>query len=161
MRGLSDSTPASPMPGTAAGPEPERPDIEALTPPPVESLTPVGTPPPLDPADDRTTDTTTAAADMLDERVPPSLDELAPSHIPPPNMQVPGLSPQSAVQAQSHPKPLDPRRRRGHEGVNGSAEGAGAAAKRRKTSGMRADDDFAEFTSGGLDSDVAEMLGRE
>ncbi|KAJ9666190.1 hypothetical protein H2201_003624 [Coniosporium apollinis] len=157
MRGLSETTPADATPEAGAVvEEPERPDIEALTPPPVESLTPIGTPPPLD------TTGTTAAANMIEETEThaPTLDDRVPSYMPP-GLELPDQQSPSAVQAHGpeQPKPLDPRRRRGNEGVNGNGEGAGA--KRRKMSVSKADDDFAEFTSGGLDSDVAEMLGRE
>ncbi|KAJ9645796.1 hypothetical protein H2199_002836 [Coniosporium tulheliwenetii] len=114
MRGLSETTPADATPEAGAVvEEPERPDIEALTPPPVESLTPIGTPPPLD------TTGTTAAANMIEETEThaPTLDDRVPSYMPP-GLELPDQQSPSAVQAHGpeQPKPLDPRRRRGNEG---------------------------------------------
>ncbi|KAF2139115.1 uncharacterized protein K452DRAFT_360834 [Aplosporella prunicola CBS 121167] len=117
--------------------EPAAPDVEALTPPPVESLTPVGSPRPV-------AATTTTGADTMTEQ-PPSHTEPLPANVFDLARMVP--------QARSHE----------NDDISGAFEGqqhGQGAAKRRKVDG-----EFTDFTDGdqfeGIDADVAAMLGRE
>lgn len=158
MRGLS-AEPSPPIHGSpgfdptpngkgirhdSASAEPERPDIEALTPPPMESLTPVGSPraqgiPAL---------TTTTGADIIHEQ-PPNHNEPAPA-IPPP------LIPATAGSDLLSSFAMPPVR---HHPGNAVTNNGGAFKKRK------IEPDFADFGSGdameGLDEDVAELLRAE
>ena len=152
MRGLSaPSTPViargSPLsdprtngritsPHDNASVEPERPDVEELTPPPPEPRTPAGSP------------LTAAPVGQASQIHPMSL----PSHhapIAPPTAGADLLSSLSMPPVRHFP------------GTPGSAGGGGGMAKKRKV-----DDDYPDFGSGedamaDLDDDVAELLRAE
>lgn len=125
--------------------EPERPDIEALTPPPMESLTPVGSPH----AEGIPALTTTTGADVMHEQ-PPNHNEPAPA-IPPPLIPATAgldlLSSFAMPPVRLHP---------GSPPTNSN----GSAFKKRKV-----EPDYAGLGSGdameGLDEDVAELLRAE
>lgn len=161
MRGMSSEPQADP------GPEPPRPEIEGLTPPPVESLTPTGTPPP------EPVYVSTTGADVIEEQEP-THEELPPPGPPPVIPQDPRLLARStsggaiaaaeaanaAVPALSRTRTADAMNANGN-GVH--FEDPRPVAKRRKMSGKE-EDDFAGFLGDGgdgIDDDVAEMLGRE
>ncbi|KAL0258129.1 hypothetical protein SLS55_007301 [Diplodia seriata] len=135
--------------------EPQRPDVEGLTPPPVESITPVGTPPPALAAP-----TTTGATAGFVPELPPSHDEPAP-----------GPAALEALAATANILPQKTQRDdSGDDDNGGQANGyeggyyPGAAKKRRVGSGV-AEQDFADFATGdaydGIDADVADMLRRD
>lgn len=124
--------------------EPQRPDVEGLTPPPIESITPVGTPPPAF--------TSTTGADQFAPEIPPSHDEALPSR--------------TALQALAAANVLPQKTPRDDgDGAPATDGYPGAAKKRRTGSGSGADRDFAEFAAGdaydGIDADVADMLRRD
>ncbi|KAF2834958.1 DUF618-domain-containing protein [Patellaria atrata CBS 101060] len=136
MRGLS----AEPTPltsHTSATPEePERPNVETLTPPPFESLTPIGSP-------------SAQALSFTDTPSAYTTSKEPPAAVQAP-LQIPGADLLSSLAVV---------RGRSEELGNGVPV---ASAKRRKISA--AGDEFAEFEGDamdGLDADVAEMLGRE
>lgn len=159
MRGLS-AEPSTPVHGSpsldsnangkgihndSVSVEPERPDIEALTPPPMESLTPVGSPR----AEGIPALTTTTGADVMHEQ-PPHHNEPAPA-IPPPLIPATAgldlLSSFAMPPVRLHP---------GSPPTNSN----GSAFKKRKV-----EPDYAGLGSGdameGLDEDVAELLRAE
>lgn len=156
MRGLSaePSPPVHGSPGldsTANGKgihhdptsvEPERPDIEALTPPPMESLTPVGSPR----AEGVPALTTTTGADIMHEHH----NEPAPA-IPPP--LIPATAGSDLLSSFAMP-PV-----RLHPGSPVTNTNGGAFKKRK------VEPDYTGFGSGdameGLDEDVAELLRAE
>ncbi|KAI9723300.1 MAG: hypothetical protein M1812_001183 [Candelaria pacifica] len=158
MRGLSgdfgngspavDATPEQHLESTreSASADPDRPHIEELTPPPVETLTPTGTPPPqpIEP-----TITTTTGADVIHEQ-PPNHTEPAPVAPPP---LVPAGAGSDLLSSLSMPFG---RPHAGSPNTNGSG------AKKRKIDQR---EEFAGFGSGdamdGLDDDVAEMLRKD
>ncbi len=126
--------------------DPERPDIEELTPPPVETLTPTSTPPPqpIQPAA-----TTTTGADIIHEQ-PPNHTEPAPAV---PRPLVPAGAGSDLLSSLSMPFG---RPQAGSPATNGSS------SKKRK---IDQGEEFAGFGSGdamdGLDDDVAEMLRKD
>lgn len=158
MRGLSaePSPPVHGNPGLDSTPngegtrhdstsvEPERPDIEALTPPPMESLTPVGSPR----AEGLPALTTTTRADIKLEH-PPNHNEPSPA-IPPP------LIPATAGSDLLSSFAMPPVRHHPGSPINNN----GGAFKKRKV-----EPDYAGYGSGdameGLDEDVAELLRAE
>ncbi|OJD31347.1 uncharacterized protein BKCO1_4900027 [Diplodia corticola] len=133
--------------------EPQRPDVEGLTPPPIESITPVGTPPPAFAAPTMTG----ATAGFVPEQ-PPSHDEPAPGP--------------AALEALAAANILPQKTQRDNSGddddqansYNNEGYYPGAAKKRRVGSGV-AEQDFADFATGdaydGIDADVADMLRRD
>ncbi|KZF21709.1 DUF618-domain-containing protein [Xylona heveae TC161] len=156
MRGLSaESSPAIhgiEEGGATEAVEPERPMVEELTPPPVEALTPTGTPPP----EIEQAATTTTGADII--------HETQPDHTEPPPAFPPPLIPAIAT---ANPPGSDllsslagPFARR-HSGNPPNGTDSGSNKRRR----VEENDDFAAFGGGdamdGLDADVAEMLRRE
>ncbi len=160
MRGLSaDSSPnlhgngnlaaeasisSNTMAREATSVEPERPYIEELTPPPVESLTPVGSPS----AEQSPTTTTTTGAHLVHEQQP--------NHTEPPPTVQPPLVPATAGSdllsslSMPHPRPQS------------GSPANGISMKRRR---LDQGDEFAGFGSADamadLDEDVAELLRRE
>lgn len=135
MRGLSvDNPPASqPSDAGAEGQAVVRPDVEALTPPPVEAITPVGSP-----------------KQGPQEKIPESVEEAQvdgfslpgigqPTNIVPSDADLPGLTNLSSLLQQGSPN-----------GVN---------SKKRKVA--HEEEDYAQFASGDLDADVAELLNQE
>ena len=132
------------MPGEVASAEPERPHVEELT-PPVESLTPVDSPPfePLPTA------TTTTDADLVPEQQLNHNEQ--PPAMQPPLVPVAAGSGLLSSLSMPHPRPQ-----------SGSPINGTSAKRRRLDQG----DEFAGFGSGGdamadLDDDVAELLRRE
>lgn len=162
MRGLSpDSSPnvhgngnpaveaprtSSTMAREVTSAEPERPYVEELTPPPVESLTPVGSPSAEQSAS--VTATTTTGADLVHEQQP--------NHTEPPAAVQSPLVPATAGSdllsslSMPHPRPQS------------GSPANGISAKRRR---LDQGDEFAGFGSvdamADLDEDVAELLRRE
>ncbi|EKG15188.1 RNA polymerase II large subunit CTD [Macrophomina phaseolina MS6] len=122
--------------------EPQRPDVEGLTPPPIESITPVGTPP------HSYAPTSTTGADTFPPEQPPSHNE------PPPSA--------AALEALAANNILPQKTAR--DDTNGHSDGYPGSKKRRVGAGV-AEQDFAEFADGdaydGIDADVADMLGRD
>lgn len=129
----------------AEGAEASRPQVEALTPPPVESLTPVGSPK----AEPTTITTASAPAETVPASAPPSA--LQPFSLEPdsPVLEGGGLPGLSTTMA-SPPAPTD-------SSSNGVA--AGGSAKRRKVA--HGDEEYAQYATGELDADVAELLKQE
>ena len=126
----------------------ERPQIEELTPPPQESLTPIGSP--LGPEDAFAT--TTTGADRIQE-FSPNHDE------PPPAAQFQPTN--SAAQPNAPPSFAMPGLRKPSHGSSYAMNGGGySSAKKRKLEG-----DFEGFAGGDvledLDADVAELLRAE
>ena len=124
----------------------ERPQIEELTPPPQEALTPIGSP--RRPEDALAT--TSTGADRIQE-LPPNHDE------PPP---APAFQPaNSAVQPNVHSSFAMPGLRRPSHGAH-ATNGGYSSAKKRKMEG-----EFEGFAGGDvledLDADVAELLRAE
>ncbi|RHZ59547.1 hypothetical protein CDV55_102621 [Aspergillus turcosus] len=135
MRGLSVDNPPAPQPSDAGaeGQAVVRPDVEALTPPPVEAITPVGSP-----------------KQGPQEKIPESVEEAQvdgfslpgigqPTNIVPFDADLPGLTNLSSLLQQGSPN-----------GVN---------SKKRKVA--HEEEDYAQFASGDLDADVAELLNQE
>lgn len=128
----------------AEGAEASRPQVEALTPPPVESLTPVGSP--------------KAEPASMPASAPP---ETAPAPAPQSQPQPFSLEPDSPVleggglpglstTLASPPPAAD----------NAPSNGvAGGSAKRRKVA--HGDEEYAQYATGELDADVAELLKQE
>ncbi|KAK0659294.1 UPF0400 protein [Lasiodiplodia hormozganensis] len=134
--------------------EPQRPDVEGLTPPPIESITPVGTPPPA-----FALPTMTGATGGFASELPPSHDEPAPGPSALEALAAASILPQKTQRDDSD-------QANGYD--NGSGGYPGAAKKRRVGSGVGAgvaEQDFAEFATGdaydGIDADVADMLRRD
>jgi regulator of Ty1 transposition protein 103 len=150
MRGLAEATSNG-----AATPDhdPPRPDAEPLTPPPIESITPVGTPKGF---------VSTTGADVIQEKphdigddaAAPPFEALPQGYI---VMNGPGNLATTSADSNgplpgiaSHPREASPT------GTMDNRE-----AKRRKMSNADAADEFASFASEGigLDADVEAMLG--
>ena len=140
-----------PAGGNAAELEPERPEEEPLTPPPIESLTPTGTPPPA-------SGNPTGADPVMEQ--PVNHEE------PPPDpSQLPGLVPAQALQPGADLlSSLQTAPMNGSQNANGKVEHSGfdgayggPSVKRRKTN-EAAKQDFAEFVVGngieGIDEDI-------
>ncbi|RDW81014.1 uncharacterized protein DSM5745_04571 [Aspergillus mulundensis] len=134
MRGLSaENTPAADLGGTSLGGEAtSRPAVEGLTPPPVEAITPIGSPnqQPQDTALDAENGAQTIGGFSL------AFDQT-------PDASIPGLS---GLRQPSYGE-------LGVENVNGSH-----TKKRKVTHG---EEDYAQFAGGDLDADVAELLNQE
>ena len=160
MRGLS-AEPSPPIHGSAglestpngkgirhdsASAEPERPDVEALTPPPMESLTPVGSPR----AEGLPALNNTTGADFIHEQ-PPNHNEPAPAISPP---LIPATAGSDLLSSFAMP-PV-----RHHPGSRINNNSSGGAFKKRKLEA-----DYGDFGSGDamedLDEDVAELLRAE
>ncbi|KAI9815481.1 MAG: hypothetical protein M1827_002615 [Pycnora praestabilis] len=128
----------------SASVERERPDVEELTPPPVESLTPMESPFP----DHLPVITTTTGADIIHEQQP-NHTEPAPA-VPPP--LVPAAAGSDLLSSLSMPF----SRPQSGSPTNGSG------TKKRK---IDEEEDFTGFAGGdamdGLDDDVAEMLRKD
>lgn len=133
-------------PGHDGSVEPERPQPEELTPPPVESFTPTGSP--------------KAEAAVIPHDAAPHLKHTHPDArgppVPPPLFS-PKAAPPSAALNSPDGVAISPSTVRAHSGSPGSS---GGPAKRR-----RLDDEYAGFGSGDamadLDDDVAELLRSE
>ena len=133
MRGLSGDLVST---NNGPGAEPEtnaRPEVEALTPPPVESLTPVGTP-------------KQEAQNNAGTTQPPA---------PTDGFSLPGIG-QPAEALQPGPDVPDiPMYSYGHQPNDSNP----LHPKRRKVS--HGEEDYAQFAGGDLDADVAELLAQE
>ncbi|EAW10453.1 CTD-interacting domain-containing protein [Aspergillus clavatus NRRL 1] len=136
MRGLSVESPGLAYLGDtgAEGQPMARPEIEALTPPPVEAITPVGSPK-QDPQDGNVP---TIEDAQVDGKF--NLSGFGQSgDIALPGTELPGLSTISSQLQQGSPN-----------GIN--------SKKRKATHG---EEDYAQFASGDLDADIAELLNQE
>lgn len=132
MRGLSTDDVSAANPDNGDGSEMTRPEPEALTPPPVEAITPVGS---------------------------PKQEPLAVSHGPGPQLtipegpsSIPGFGQVDNGTGLPDPSNISPG---GDNDFDLGANGAGA--KRRKTSH---DEDYSQFAAGELDADVAELIAQ-
>ncbi|KAL4759212.1 RNA polymerase II-binding domain-containing protein [Aspergillus foveolatus] len=134
MRGLSaENTPAADSGSAAASGEAvPRPAIEGLTPPPVEAITPIGSP------SQQPQDTTSGA-----ENGAQTLGGFSLGFDQPPVAPIPGLS------GMGQPSYGELQQ----ESMNGFQ-----AKKRKVTHG---EEDYAKFAGGDLDADVAELLNQE
>ena len=141
--GLESTPNGKSTPHDSASVEPERPDVEELTPPPMESLTPVGSPR----AEGLPALSTTTGADLTHEQ-PPNHNEPVPA-MPPP------LIPATAGSDLLSSFAMPPVRHHSGSPINN-----GGAFKKRKI-----EPDYADFSSGDamedLDEDVAELLRAE
>ncbi|KAI9837781.1 MAG: hypothetical protein M1819_006715 [Sarea resinae] len=140
--------------------EPERPYVEELTPPPVESLTPTGSPPPS-----AFPISTSTGADIIHEHAPDHT-EPAPA-VPPPLVPANAPTPVASDLLSSLSLPSYLRGPSSGSPVNGGAVSPGtssASAKKRKLMDQGEDDISSRLGGGdamdGLDADVAEMLRR-
>ncbi len=181
MRGLSEeATPAdfggssnasTAMPHQSSMPmQLERPAIESLTPPPIESLTPVDSP--------RAMDSSNALADMLateqgitvstdsnptGDVIPTvaSVNASAPTAVAPPPPVALGADLLSSLTTPH----VRPRSEDSSVNGDGGEHGPGSSVKRRRITKGGDGDELPEFTAGdamdGLDDEVAAMLGRE
>lgn len=130
VRTLGDEDPYA---GNSDGAIP-RPEIEALTPPPVEALTPVGSPKP---------------EQQHASHGPFSEDPPAPL---PQSIVIPSIA--QADHENEFPSEISP------VGGNDFDFGSnGAGAKRRKLS--HGEDDYMQYATGDLDADVAELIAQE
>lgn len=134
MRGYQDDAVGTATGQGNAGDEPPRPEVEALTPPPVEAITPVGSPKPEQPQ---------ATHGPFSEAAPITLPQ--------------GLSLQGLDQTDNgmsfDPSNISPG------GANDFDLGAnGSNTKRRK---VAHEEDYAQFAGGDLDADVAAMIAQE
>lgn len=132
MRGLNDDKNSSAPHDSGDGEDAGRPQAEALTPPPVEALTPVGSP----------------KAEPAQASHGPFNDE--PEAPAPEGLSLPGISQRDNGMTFPDPSNLSPG-----GGNDFDLSGAGAA-KRRKTS--HSEEDYAQFAGGDLDADVAALL---
>ena len=160
MRGLSAAETAAlsvtPIPGsTTPELEPPRPNVEELTPPPVESFTPVGTPSayPTDVPDEIFQEAITHLIEPVVVPAPVQADVVA-RYSSPTTAVAPGADLLSSL---THG--------RNEDGVNGHSTvhpSSGGSYKRRKLSRPSVDDEFAAFAGddamAGIDADVAGML---
>ncbi|KAL4909147.1 hypothetical protein BDW74DRAFT_78003 [Aspergillus multicolor] len=133
MRGLSaENTPAADLGGSGLGGEAaSRPAVEGLTPPPVEAITPIGSPN-QQPQD----------APLGAENGAQTIGGFSLAFDQSPDASIPGLS---GVRQPSFGE-------LGVENVNGSH-----TKKRKVTHG---EEDYAQFAGGDLDADVAELLNQ-
>lgn len=134
MRGLNDDTPGA-RGESGEGEDADRPKAEALTPPPVEALTPVGSP----------------KAEPSQASHGPFKDE--PEVSPPGGLSLPGIGQQDNGMAFPDPSNLSPG------GGNDFDFSTNGAAKRRKIS--HGEEDYAQFAGGDLDADVAALLASQ
>lgn len=130
MRGLNDGKHSSAAHDSGDGEDASRPKAEALTPPPVEALTPVGSP----------------KAEPAQTSHGPFNDEPEPAHE---GLSLPGIGQDSGMTFPD-PSNLSPG------GGNDFDLSGNGSAKRRKTS--HSEEDYAQFAGGDLDADVAALL---
>lgn len=155
MRGLAADTSTTPVKGSPStelptnghhdvSTEPERPHVENLTPPPVESLTPFGSPRLAAQA----SNTTTGGENTLQDQQPDHTDQLL--AVPQPLMPAPAIAGSDLLSSLSMPPAL---------AYAGSSINGGAYKKRKL------EPDFNDFVGGDamadLDEDVAELLRAE
>lgn len=133
MSGLNDENPGAR--GESGEGEDARPKAEALTPPPVEALTPVGSP----------------KAEPSHASHGPFKDE--PEVNPPEGLSLPVLGTQDNGITFPDPSNLSPG------GGNDFDLSTNGAAKRRKIS--HGEEDYAQFAGGDLDADVAALLASQ
>ncbi|ODM23155.1 hypothetical protein SI65_00744 [Aspergillus cristatus] len=132
MKGLSvGNMPAAHPTGNAEGEPIARPQVEALTPPPVESITPIGSPK-VEPQEN---DPSTAPLPFVLPTVEPQQGSM-----PLPGTGLPGISTSL-----------------GQHQFDGSPNGSNA--KKRKVD--HGEEDYAQFAGGDLDADVAQLLEQE
>lgn len=160
MRGLSAAETAAlsvtPIPGsTTPELEPPRPNVEELTPPPVESFTPVGTPSayPTDDPDENFHEAVTHPVEPVVVPAPVQADVVM-KYSSPTTAIAPGADLLSSL---THGRSED-----GVNAHNTVHPGSGGSYKRRKLSRPSVDDEFAAFAGddamAGIDADVAGML---
>jgi regulator of Ty1 transposition protein 103 len=155
MRGLSAEESASTYGNGNSIPheDPERPDVEALTPPPVESLTPTGSP---------KQDPIVSPTEIPQQSLPP-----AQSYAPPPSVSPPAsiAAPLSILSSLTVPPvPLQNRPSQSPINSNGNATGPSSAKKRKMNPEDAFDASFGftgEDAMADLDADVAELLRQE
>jgi len=132
MKGLSvENMPAAHPTGNAEGEPIARPEVEALTPPPVESITPIGSPK----VEPQESGPSTAPLPFVLPTVEPQQGGM-----PLPGTGLPGIS-----------TSLDQHQ------FDGSPNGTNA--KKRKVD--HGEEDYAQFAGGDLDADVAQLLEQE
>ncbi|KAL2007709.1 hypothetical protein VTN00DRAFT_7691 [Thermoascus crustaceus] len=141
MRGLSAENSPAAHNGEPLGSGAEdisRPQVEALTPPPVEALTPVGSP------KQEAQDMTAGQPFSTEAHGPPADSFAFPQHDQPTTGTLPGADLSGLLVPRSRPQ-------------SGSPANGVSMKKRKVTHG----EDYAEFASGDLDADVAELLRQE
>lgn len=111
-----------------------RPEVEALTPPPVEAITPIGSPKPEEQQH--------ASHGPFSEGPPVAV---------PQSLVVPGFAQDQGADVPSDISPV------GGNDFDFGTNGAGA--KRRKLS--HGEEDYAQYATGDLDADVADMIAEE
>ncbi|KKA22565.1 DUF618 domain protein [Rasamsonia emersonii CBS 393.64] len=131
MRGLSAENAPGTHNGESGVQDAPRPEIEGLTPPPVESLTPVGSPV-----------QSSAPADGAQE---PSRQSFSL----PPAQQAGGVVPGTDPSSFTLP----------HNPPHDDSSANGVSSKKRKVA--HSEEDYAQFAGGDLDADVAELLKQE
>lgn len=134
MKGLSvENAPSTAQGDTGIGAENvARPEVEALTPPPVEALTPVGSP-----KQDAQEEPGTSQQPAADGFSLPGIGQ--PANLPLQQSDIPGIP--------------------GYPNEHQSDDPNNLQSKRRKVS--HTEEDYAQFASGDLDADVAELLAQE
>ncbi|KAJ5584220.1 uncharacterized protein N7459_004020 [Penicillium hispanicum] len=134
MRGFTDDG-QGPLHNNSAGEAVARPEPEALTPPPVEAITPVGSPKPAQPP---------ASLGPFTEDAPITIPE---------DLMIPGASSDKGT-GLPNASNISPG---GGNDFELSVNGAGA--KRRKVT--HGEEDYAQFATGDLDADVAELIAQQ
>lgn len=139
--------------GTNADSSLQRPNIEALTPPPMESFTPVGSPQPFVPND------------VLPE---PAADPIEPVAIPaPPGTTANSTAPVTGIGSPKPPQDIDlsakvTQAAPAGEGMNGTVEYQDRSAKKRKFSRGLGEDEMAAFEGDneiqGLDDRMGSLI---
>jgi regulator of Ty1 transposition protein 103 len=130
MRGFSEDPASTENNGDFDIDDSGRPQVEALTPPPVESLTPIGSP-----SQSFSTSTEAPTGSFFSLQSPEPTDG-----------GVPAVGQQTSLSI-SHQRPAD------------ETSANGLSAKKRKVT--HGEEDYAQFASGDLDADVAELLKQE
>ncbi|KAK4870295.1 hypothetical protein LT330_005349 [Penicillium expansum] len=137
MRGLPSEESANPGEHSGHDDTPGRPEVEALTPPPVEAITPVGSPQP---------EKQQLRRGPFTEEADDDISEWDPMNIP--DMQQSGNG--TAIADQSTISP---------DHGNDFDIASDGHAKRRKIS--HGEEDYAAFAAGDLDADVADLLATQ
>lgn len=135
VRGFADDSTGGHQSGDVAGAEYARPEVEALTPPPVEALTPVGSPKPEQ--------TATSHGPFTEEPSVPLPEALV----------IPSMAQPDNGVSFPDPSSLSPG------GGNDFDLSANGAAKRRKVA--HGEEDYAQFANEDLDADVAELIAQQ
>lgn len=135
VRGFTDESAGGQNQGGDGG-DYARPEVEALTPPPVEALTPVGSPKP-------------AQAHVRANHGPFSEE---PSVHSPDALVIPHMGQPDNGASFPDPSDLSP-------GGDNDFDLSNGAAKRRKV--VHGEEDYAEFANEDLDADVAELIAQQ